>query len=48
MLLHVDAASGRAAAARDGVRSHVERLRDAHALLPRPDRAGRAISIPAP
>jgi carnitine 3-dehydrogenase len=48
MLLHVDAGSGRAAAARDGVRSQVERLRDAHALLPRPDRAGRAISIPAP
>jgi carnitine 3-dehydrogenase / betainyl-CoA thioesterase len=45
MLLHVDAASGRAAAARDGVRARVERLRDAHASLPRPDRAGRAIAI---
>lgn len=44
MLLHVDAASGRAAAARDGVLSRVERLRDAHASLPRPDRAGRAIA----
>jgi carnitine 3-dehydrogenase / betainyl-CoA thioesterase len=48
MLLHVDAASGRAGPARDGVRSNVEQLRDAHASLPRPDRAGRAISIPTP
>jgi carnitine 3-dehydrogenase / betainyl-CoA thioesterase len=46
MLLHVDTASGRAAVARDGVRERVERLRDAHASLPRPERAGRAISIP--
>jgi carnitine 3-dehydrogenase len=45
MLLHVDAASGRSGPARDGVREGVERLRDAHAGLPRPERAGRAIGI---
>jgi carnitine 3-dehydrogenase len=45
MLLHVDTGSGRAAPARDGVRESVERLRDAHASLPRPERAGRAIGL---
>ena len=45
MLLHVDARTGRAAPARDGVRESAERLRDAHASLPRPERAGRAIGI---
>jgi carnitine 3-dehydrogenase / betainyl-CoA thioesterase len=45
MLLHVDTATGRAAPARDGVRHRVERLRDEHASLPRPDRAGRSIAI---
>jgi carnitine 3-dehydrogenase len=46
MLLHVDARSGRVAPARDGVLDRVSRLRDAHAALPRPERAGRAITIP--
>jgi len=46
MLLHVDAASGRAGPARDGVLEHVRRLRDSHAALPRPERAGRSIRIP--
>jgi len=45
MLLHVDASSGRSGPARDGVRERVERLREAHAALPRPERAGRAIGI---
>jgi carnitine 3-dehydrogenase len=45
MLLHVDARSGRVAPARDGVLERVSRLRDAHAALPRPERAGRAIGI---
>jgi carnitine 3-dehydrogenase len=45
MLLHVDTHSGRAAPARDSVRESVERLREAHASLPRPERAGRAIGI---
>jgi carnitine 3-dehydrogenase len=45
MLLHVDTRTGRAAAARDAVRENAERLRDAHARLPRPERAGRAIGI---
>jgi len=43
MLLHVDTRSGRAAPARDGVRDRVARLREAHAALRRPERAGRAI-----
>lgn len=45
MLLHVDAASGRSGPARGGVREGIERLREAHAALPRPERAGRAIGI---
>jgi carnitine 3-dehydrogenase len=43
MLLHVDARSGRTAPVNGRVRENVERLRAAHACLPRPDRAGRAI-----
>jgi len=43
MLLHVDTHSGRAAPARDGVLERVLRLRDEHAALPRPDRAGRSV-----
>ena len=41
MLLHVDTAAGRAGPARDGVLERSTRLRDEHASLPRPERAGR-------
>lgn len=43
MLLHVDAASGRVGPARDGVLQRVTRLAAEHAVLPRPERAGRRI-----
>jgi carnitine 3-dehydrogenase len=43
MLLHVDTGSGRAAAAGGSVLERVLRLRDEHAALPRPDRAGRSV-----
>ncbi len=45
MLVHVDAAEGRASAVRDGVRERVEALAAAHAGLPRPMRAGRRIAL---
>ncbi len=45
MLLHVDAAAGRASPVRDGVRDRVAALADAQASLPRPPRAGRRISL---
>ena len=45
MLVHVDAAAGRSAPVRDGVRERVEALAAAHATLPRPSRAGRRISL---
>jgi hypothetical protein len=45
MLLHVDAAVGRASPVRDGVRDRVAALADAQAGLPRPPRAGRRISL---
>ncbi len=41
MLLHVDAGTGRAAPARDDVRTRAAELAAAHASLPRPDHAGR-------
>jgi carnitine 3-dehydrogenase len=43
MLLHVDAGTGRAGPAGDHVLERVARIGDAHAALPRPERAGRAI-----
>ena len=43
MLLHVDAATGRAAPAAPAVLERVGRIAAAHADLPRPERAGRAI-----
>jgi carnitine 3-dehydrogenase / betainyl-CoA thioesterase len=46
MLLHVDAAAARAAPAPAAVAERVERLARAHAGLPRPARAGRAIASP--
>jgi len=45
MLVHVDAAEGRASSVRDGVRERVQSLAAAHAGLPRPLRAGRRISL---
>ena len=45
MMLHVDAAAGRAAPVRDAVRERVAALADAHAGLPRPVRAGRRIGL---
>ena len=43
MLLHVDTVTGRAAPAGGKVLGRVMRLRDEHAALARPDRAGRSI-----
>jgi carnitine 3-dehydrogenase len=48
MLLHVDTTAGRAQAARPEILARIARLADAHAALPRPERAGRAIGVPAP
>jgi carnitine 3-dehydrogenase len=45
MLLHVDTESGRAAPAREPVRSRVAELTERHAALPRPERAGRSIGV---
>jgi carnitine 3-dehydrogenase len=47
MLLHVSAESGRASDATEPLASAVRRIAGAHAGLPRPDRAGRSIGIPA-
>jgi carnitine 3-dehydrogenase len=43
MLLHVDTGSGRAAPAGGDVLERVTQLRDEHAALERPDRAGRSV-----
>jgi carnitine 3-dehydrogenase len=45
MLVHVDASAGRAAPVGDGVRDRVAALAEAHAALPRPERAGRQIAL---
>ena len=45
MLVHVDTAAGRAAPVRDGVRSRVAALAEAHQRLPPPAQAGRKISL---
>ena len=47
MLLHVDARARRACAILPGVRAKLDPLAAAHAALPRPARAGRAIAMPA-
>jgi carnitine 3-dehydrogenase len=47
MLLHVDTRTQRAAPAAAPLRDRIARLAGAHAALPRPERAGRAIAIPA-
>jgi carnitine 3-dehydrogenase len=48
MLLHVDTTAGHAQAAPPEILARIARLADAHAGLPRPERAGRAIGVPAP
>ena len=45
MLLHVDTENGRAAPAREPVRERVAELTREHASLPRPERAGRSITV---
>jgi len=45
MMLHVATAARRAAPARADVLERVERIAAAHALLPRPGRAGRAVGM---
>jgi carnitine 3-dehydrogenase len=45
MYVHVDAATGRAAAAPDELLARVARLVAAHAALPRPECAGRRIEL---
>jgi carnitine 3-dehydrogenase len=47
MLLHVDTAAGRAQPARPEILARVGKLAAAHAGLPKPERAGRAIGIAA-
>jgi carnitine 3-dehydrogenase len=46
LFLHVDAVARRAAPAGPSVLARVQRIAEAHAALPRPERAGRAIAIP--
>jgi carnitine 3-dehydrogenase / betainyl-CoA thioesterase len=48
MLLHVDTSAGRAQPARPEILTRIAKLAAAHAALPKPERAGRAIGIPAP
>ena len=45
LFLHVDTVARRAAPAGAEVYARVQRLQAAHAALPRPERAGRAIGI---
>jgi carnitine 3-dehydrogenase len=47
MLLHVDTTAGRAHPARPEIRARIAELAAAHAGLPKPERAGRAIAAPA-
>jgi carnitine 3-dehydrogenase len=46
MYLHVDTSAGRASAAGEEVLARLARVADAHARLPRPERAGRRIELP--
>jgi carnitine 3-dehydrogenase len=46
MLLHVDTRAGRAAPAGPQLLARIARIAEAHAALPRPDRAGRSVGIP--
>lgn len=45
MLLHVDTGAGRACPAQPEILARVQRIAEAHAKLPRPERAGRRIGI---
>jgi hypothetical protein len=45
MFVHVDTAEGRARPAQPVVLARIAKLATAHAALPRPERAGRAIGI---
>jgi carnitine 3-dehydrogenase len=47
MFVHVDTTEGRARPARPEILARIARLAAAHAALPTPERAGRAIGIPA-
>jgi len=47
MLLHVDTTAGRAHPARPEILTRITKLAAAHAVLPKPERAGRAVRIPA-
>jgi carnitine 3-dehydrogenase len=47
MLLHVDAHAQRAADAPPELRERLERIAEAHAVLPQPERAGRSIAMRA-
>jgi acyl-CoA thioesterase FadM len=47
MFLHVDTAAGRASPARPEILARIAKLAAAHSALPPPERAGRAIGIPA-
>jgi len=46
MLLHVDTTAGRAQPARPELLSRIGKLAAAHAVIPKPERSGRAIGIP--
>jgi carnitine 3-dehydrogenase len=46
MLLHVDTAAGRVGPAGPEVLARIAKLAAAHAVLPKPEHAGRAIGIP--
>jgi carnitine 3-dehydrogenase len=46
MLLHVDTTERRAHAARPHILARIAKLADAHAILPTPERAGRAVGVP--
>jgi carnitine 3-dehydrogenase / betainyl-CoA thioesterase len=48
MLLHVDTEAGRTVEASGEVAARVQELARAHAGLPRPERAGRAIGVRPP
>jgi carnitine 3-dehydrogenase len=48
MLLHVDTTGGRAHPARPEILTRIAKLAAAHAVLPKPERAGRAVGIPSP
>jgi carnitine 3-dehydrogenase len=47
MLLHVDTTEGRASPAAPEILGRIARIATAHAALARPERAGRAIRMPA-